>query len=309
MRRVLFSGSLLAAVLAVVFLAPFRFAVTAPALVELKGAHRIYVATSGALVHSVREGDQIAAGQVLAELENPELNRRIVQLTGEVRQLEIRIQNLKSQIPDEQNAASMLVAQERLTDVQRRLSQLQEEYESLTMLAPAAGTVVAPRALPDAVARDAELGRWTETPLAAANVGCFLERGTLFCLVADPAAAQAVLFVDDADVAYIKRRQQVRLTFDEAPGVVLRGEVEEIAQEDVADVPAELAVDQQVAHQVDASGRRRPLRTAYQIRVALDPHDAHLVMGARGRGKVLAPPQTLAQRLVRLIRETFKSPT
>ena len=119
---------------------------------------------------------------------------------------------------------------------------------------------------------------------------------------------EAVLFIDETDAPFVRLGQPVRMRLDTAPGVVISGSIEEIAEQDVQVVPQELAAGQQLASRIDAAGRPRPVRTSYQVRVVLDPHEdeASLVIGARGRGKVLVDPQTLSQRLYRFLRRTLR---
>jgi hypothetical protein len=89
------------------------------------------------------------------------------------------------------------------------------------------------------------------------------------------------------------------------PTEILTGKVVEIAERNIASVPRELVADQALASRVDDSGARRPVRTTYSIRVALDEHDSRLLSGARGRAKIEVDPQPLAQRALRALRRTL----
>jgi putative peptide zinc metalloprotease protein len=149
------------------------------------------------------------------------------------------------------------------------------------------------------------LPMWAGTPLEAENSHCYLERGTLFCLVGDPAKQEAMLFVDETDVQYVRPGHAVRLQLAMHPTAVLTGKVVEIAERNIASVPRELVADQELASRMDDSGARRPMRTTYSVRVKLDQHDLEVLSGARGRAKVAVDPQPLAQRAIRALRRTL----
>jgi putative peptide zinc metalloprotease protein len=132
-----------------------------------------------------------------------------------------------------------------------------------------------------------------------------MERGTLFCLVGDPAKQEAMIFVDETDVQYVRPGQRVRLQLAMYPTAVTTGQVVEIAERNITNVPRELVADQELANRLDDSGTRRPVRTTYSVRVTLDEHDLHMLSGARGRAKITVDPQPLAQRALRAIRRTL----
>jgi hypothetical protein len=147
---------------------------------------------------------------------------------------------------------------------------------------------------------------WTGTPLDAKNARCYLERGTLLCLVGDPARKEAVVFIDETDVQYVRLGQRVRTQFAVAPAAILTGEIVEIAKRNILTVPQELAVDQELANRPDATGSRRPVRTSYSVRIKLDEQaSVPLLTSARGQAKILVEPQSLAERFVRSFRKTF----
>jgi hypothetical protein len=149
------------------------------------------------------------------------------------------------------------------------------------------------------------LPAWVGTAMDGKNALCYLERGTLFCLVGDPVRQEAIVFIDETDVQYVRLGQRVRLQFAIAPAAVLTGRVEEIAKRNILTVPQELAAQQELANRPDSTGSRRPLRTSYSVRVALDEHDISLLTGSRGRAKISVEPQTLAQRLLHTLRRTL----
>jgi putative peptide zinc metalloprotease protein len=300
-----------AALAAVVCLGAFLFVplpcrIRAPAVLEPADAHRIYVATPGTLESVVAAGQPVNAGDVLAQLEDEVLRREILRLSGEEKVAQIRVQNLQFRLADEPDAAAQLqVAEEMFADVREQLRQRKQDEQALTLVAPGGGRVMEPPEVPAKNAAEQNLPMWAGTPLEEENSHCYLERGTLFCLVGDPAKQEAMLFVDETDVHYLRPGHAVRLQLAMHPTTVLTGKVVEIAERNIASVPRELVADQELASRMDDSGARRPMRTTYSVRVKLDEHDLEVLSGARGRAKVAVDPQPLAQRALRALRRTL----
>jgi putative peptide zinc metalloprotease protein len=306
LRTVVTVCSMLAAA-GIVFSLPLPCRVPAPALIEPLEAQRVYVSTPGVLTEAVADGARVEAGQSLARLQNGDLARRIAELTGEHERLLVQVNHLDAIAAIDATAAvELVVTREICADAQQRLNQQRRLEDELTLRAPVSGIVIPPSAVSSASADDRNLPTWTGTPLDPQNINCFLERGTLFCLVGDGAHQEAVLFVDESDVPYVRSGQHVWLHFDVGPAVVISGRIIEIAHGDVEFVPAELAVDMELASRPDATGHDRPLRTTYQVRVRLDEPPNELIrLGMRGRAKIEVDPQTLVRRFYRWLRRTL----
>jgi putative peptide zinc metalloprotease protein len=275
-------------------------------MLEPAEAHRVYVATPGTLESALAAGQPVSAGDVIAQLEDSILRRELLRLSGEEKVAQIRVQNLQVRLADEPDAAAQLqVAEEMLTDVREQLRQRKQDEKALTLVAAAAGLVMEPPEVSAKKSEDQVLPTWSGTPLESENSHCYLERGTLFCLVGDPANQEAVVFVDETDVHFVRLGQSVRLQLAMHPTAVLTGEVSEIAERNITSVPRELSAEQELASRLDESGARRPVRTTYSVRVRLDHHDVHVLSGARGRAKIAVEPQPLAQRALRALRRTL----
>jgi putative peptide zinc metalloprotease protein len=301
------SAALAAAVcLGAFLLVPLPCRIRAPAVLEPAGAHRVYVSTPGALQSAAVAGERVNPGDVIAQLEDEILHREIQRLAGEERVAQIRVNGLQARLADEPDAAAQLqVAEEMLADVREQLRQRKQDEKALALVAPGAGLVMEPPEVALNKADEQNLPTWTGTPLEKENSKCFLERGTLLCLVGDPAKQEAMLFVDETDVQYVRPGQQVRLQLSMYSTNVITGQIVEIAERNITNVPRELVADQELASRLDDSGARRPVRTTYSVRVTLDEHELHMLNGARGRAKIAVDPQPLAQRALRAIRRTL----
>jgi putative peptide zinc metalloprotease protein len=142
--------------------------------------------------------------------------------------------------------------------------------------------------------------------LQAKNLGCHLETGTLFCLVGDPERLEAHLVIDQADMRFVRKGQQVRIKLDQLPGAVLGGTIVDLSKTDVKVAPRELARDSSLSIRVDQQGLPRPAKTSYHARVVMDRHDAALLIGTRGLAKILVDPQPLGLRWYRYVGQVFR---
>jgi putative peptide zinc metalloprotease protein len=307
------------AVAAVLFLlaVPLPYHVVAPALFEPQDARMVYVTVPGRIIEMVTPGEAVREGQVLAWLVNLDVDREIVELSGQCKQQRLQLENDKLRlIDDPQVAAEIPRAESTLADLEARLQQRQRDRESLTLRAPCNGVI-----LPAPIQRDAgyplgggrrQLHAWQGTPLDKRNAGCILEKGALLCVVGPPNSQEALAVVDQEDVNFLGKGQKVRLMVAEAPGQVLTGTVVELADLDLKVVPHELVKGSEIAVRTDEKGVSRPAAPSYQARIAIDPPAADhgymvpaLLAGTRGRAKIAVEPQSLAQRFLRFLQQTF----
>jgi putative peptide zinc metalloprotease protein len=295
--------------LLVLALLPWPCRVAAPAFIEPRDARPVYVVVAGQVVASLRPGEYVAKGREVARLLNLDVRKEVVELTGQRDRQRLQCENLRRRRNDDPAAAAMIpTAEAALADIEERLRQRQRDEESLVLRAPVAGTVMPPPRQSAPPGPAGQLNLWQGTPLDERNRGCHVEIGTLLCLVGAPLPVEALLVIDQSDVALVRQGQRVRIRLEEMPGTVLHGTVVETAKADIKVVPRELVKGVDLPVRLDERGIPRPQATSYQARVALDAADAPLLMGTRGRAKIVVDPQSPAQRLYRYLRRTFQWP-
>jgi putative peptide zinc metalloprotease protein len=305
--RLLARCALVAALVGVGGFVPLPHRVDAPAWIAAQSARSVYVVVPGTLTTAVREGDEVSADALLAQLANLEIDREVEKLAGQVETQRRRIDNLfrRQQAGDAVATAELPTAREALADLKARLAQRRADQGRLTLRSPVAGTVLAPPRKTDRPA-EGELATWTGTPLEERNRGTLLEQGVLVCQIGDPGRQEAVLVIDQADIDFVRVGQQVRLRLNQLSRQFLFGEIVEIAELDMDLVPRELLGEKQLATRTDQAGQVRPLSTGYQARVRLDKHGELLSIGATGLAKVEVERQTLARLLYRYLRRTLR---
>jgi putative peptide zinc metalloprotease protein len=281
--------------------------VTSPLVVQAQDASQVYVPVPGVLreLHA-EEGQLVAEGDVLARLSNEALATEVARLRGEWESQKTRLENLQARRGiDPESQAQIPTAEKMLADLQQRWEKTQREFAKLVLVAPSQGQVLPP---PEVEAKEdresGTLSNWSGTPLDPRNLGCTLETGALFCLIGDASTVEAVLYIDQSDVEFVREGQSVRLKFDALPGKVLDGEVVELARRDTKVAPRELA-QQVLPVEVDADGVAHPIDATYQARVRLHDNGEPLPLSSRGQAKIQVASQPLAKRLLRYLNETF----
>lgn len=303
----------LAALLAFFFWVPLPYHVMASLEVQARDPGTVYVDEPGQLDQlRVRPRQQVAEGDVLAELASVDLDIDIAKLEAELKQYDVELSALvRRSIQDPQARARIPEITKSLESAKKQLDEKLVDKKKLTLVAPVAGTVLPPPWTPRHDDPEGPLPSWSGTPLDRENAGAFLEEGVLFCQIGDPKHLEAILIVDQADIEFVRKGQQVKLKIDSRPHDTMRGLIEEVSQSDMKIASRRMSTKSQgeLATTTDpVTGIERPQSTSYQAKVPLDDPEGLLQIGLRGRAKVYMDRphwQTLGQRVWRLITRTF----
>ncbi|MGE0606827.1 MAG: HlyD family efflux transporter periplasmic adaptor subunit [Pirellulales bacterium] len=302
------SGSL--AFVAVVLLAiPLPHRVHCPLALQPRDAASVFVKIPGEITElRVRPGQVVAAGETLAQLENIDLELEAATIRRKRDRQRVLLENARRiRFLDEKAAGQLPELAKSVASLSGQLDRKQADLDQLTLAAPLSGTVLPPPSQSKSRAADGELPTWSGTPLERRNMHCSLSPGSLLCQIGDPSRFWADLVIDQADIEYVQLEQSVVLLFDELPGVVFRGTVEEIARRDLQATPQQLSnkTGGNLASKSDAGGRERPMNASFQARVAIDDPEQHLRIGCRGRASIHVSSQSLGQAAWRWWQRTF----
>ncbi len=283
---------------------PLPHRVRAPAVFEPQIFQPLYVTAPGRIQAAVTAGQRVAAGEVIVQLENPELHHRAAELATERKRLEMRLQALEARRGmDPRIVAQIPATRQACSDFQRRWERAQEDADRLSIRAEHAGIVLAPPARPAEPQGEEQLGTWSGTPLDPENRGAWLEPGTPVAVVAPAHELVAVAVVEQYDLPALEVGQQVHLRLVCDPGRVRHGRVIEIARRPLDEAPLQLAAAGEVL--VSEAPTNEPLVPSYQVRIELLEPSDDLLPGARARCRIIAPPRSCAQRLYAFFRRTF----
>ena len=299
-------GSLAMLVIAIIFLTPLPSRVKVPVVLEPAASKRIYATSPGTVTSALKIGQPVRAGQPVVQLSNEVLQQHVADLRTQKNQLAAQLQNLKRQsITDPASGIQIPTTEEKLRVITEQWKQKVREQDDLTLTSPISG-VVLPAPAREVGMTDRQLPTWSGSPLDPENQGCYVESETLLCLIGDENQRQAVLVIDQSEIAMIKTAQRVEIQLDQWPAQMLWGTIEEIGELDLEIAPRELLLHADLPVWIDADGLPRPLTTTYRARVALDQHPQNLLLNASGYAKVYISDQSLARRLIRFLSRSFR---
>jgi RND family efflux transporter MFP subunit len=191
-----------AALLILLFAVPWRLRVAGAARI-LPGRRAAVTAGVDGTVLSVmrREGDKVAAGDIIATLD-PETYRSAVADARSAFQI---ADSDVAKFQEAGDSAAMFEAASRRDEMKARLAFEEDRFERTSLRAPVAGTIVTPR--------------------IEERVGQLLTRGTELCVVADLGTVLAEVAIPDMDASLVRRGQAVAVKLNPYPTKIFRGTI------------------------------------------------------------------------------------
>jgi putative peptide zinc metalloprotease protein len=223
----------------------------------------------------VRQGDFVKEGQILAELDNPELsaNRAVL-----MQEYALAGGNLRTDILKGDFEAAAQAVQERKR-LQEELTMASNQTSDLQIRAPFDGTVT--------------------TPLSEQKVGESVAAGDSICQLADRRTMKARVLVRDLELQDVSTGAKARLKVLPYPFRTYTGQVVQI-------LPA-AALDRPVAHQEQLERLGQTLTNYFGVTVDFPNPDGTLIEGMTGTAKISGPSYPLAWQFGRAAWRWLKS--
>lgn len=276
-------GSLIALILFAVFVPLPSYTVT-EGVVWVPESARIYAGSDGLMITVVRKtGDRVQAGEVVAQLDNPELESSVMALTARVQELDLRYREAAAETRDE----LAILAEEydrsvaELTDAQQRL-------DGLVLVAPENGTL----ALEE---RNGLRGR-------------FMPRGSVvgYVIAGREVLMRVVVSQDDIDQVR-QHTKEVQVRFASNPGKVISvRQVREVPEAKRQLPSAALSLEGGGVHALDPAGQQelRSIEPLFQFEVAA-PAQSGWRVGERVYVRFVHTAEPLWGRVRRVVRRVF----
>ena len=285
---------------------PIPWHIVSTAYIEPHQVQHIYSAVPGTVTEIlVQPGDFVSKGMPLMQLTNREKEDRYRELISER-----DVQTVKASTYHAlDDVAQKQLALEALTTINEQIADFEQQLESLTIIAPCDGRVVAAESiepLRTEVMKE-RLGAWHGHPLEARNLGATLPERTHVLSIAPNESFQAVLFVDQANRNDVWDGQEVEVRLEHMLDQSYFGNIESISDRHLEFAPAVVSTKMggDLPTVTDSDGRERLSSRVYQALVLLDDDVELLRSGLRGQARVSVPTRTVAQWIWRYVTRTF----
>ncbi|MDO4630220.1 MAG: hemolysin D [Planctomycetia bacterium] len=309
-KKLRFYLSLLAVcgLISFVFFAKLPFRIFVPVEIQYDQGDTVYVLIPGTLMEIHAEpGDYVKKGQLIAVLQDTDLDQRIMELKREEQRLAAQLAYLPALSRQDPTAEAQIpIVQKALDSARKELEQKVYDKERLKIVASRDGVLVqAP--LVKKIERDGLLPNWDGTPFQQRNLGAFMRTGDAFCIIGDPLKMKATLVVTQSQKNFIQKGQRVDINLNECPFHTFTGETTDLATEELKAVSPRLSNKNkgEVSTMTEQDGTEKPQITSYKVDVPLDNSDGLMAVGLTGQAKIYAAPQTIAFRIWRIITETI----
>jgi putative peptide zinc metalloprotease protein len=303
--------AVLAVVAAAILFIPLPYRIICPLEIKASKAESVYVVVEGDLNKvNVKAGDQIAAGETIAQLVNQDLDLRYEELVGKRDYLieERRVLYQQDRVEGGGSAGHRIEAIEKsLAAVNEQLKLMEFDRARLTLVAKVGGTVIAAPSEMTKPHADVQLESWTGSTLDPKNLGATLPSGQLFCQIGDPQKMDAAILIEQGEMDFVKPGQEVEVKLDSLPGTTFETEITRFSYEKLLYAPKQLSnkANGEIETVTDETGAEKPINTLYQAKALIIDDTGVVRPGMVGRAKIHAGYQTLGQRFWRFITRTF----
>jgi putative peptide zinc metalloprotease protein len=258
----------------------------------------------------IRPGSEVAAGQVLAELENLDLALELEQNRGALlevqhkRELAQRAANVDT-LSNIDYLREISALNSEAEELRKRIVLLQSRIGALRITSPIAGSVVATPML-ETLPGEVDLPLVDRQPVVSgAQVGYTLSRGERLCEVADFTNWRAVILLQENQIDFVHVDQAVRIRLHSAADKTIEAKVGFVGVSD------RLTMRQQREETIDTMQQRIRVpdlvselvarmyqeEIQYFAEAVVDPKGLPLKVGIDGQCRLYAGNRSLAARL------------
>ena len=305
-RRAAGGFSVLAVVLILLLAVPLPYSVEAPFTVSPGVSMPVFVLEEGSIQPKVSLGQHVLADDVIAVLENSELDFEVARAEGELHLAKTRVVALSTQRSSSTEAANALPSALRAVQSREsRLAALRQKQNDLTIISPVAGTVFPPRNKPHLPAQHGQDSAWFGQPLCLQNRSAWMASPTLLCWVGQPEDLRAFCLLTQQNIELIDDDASATLTFASLPASPLTGRVSQRKTIPESTVDRELVTNRMIA--VTNTATNRPGETLFGVYIALDSSSAETMppLYSTGYASIRCAPESLARRAWRFVCHTF----
>ena len=179
----------------------------------------------------------------------------------------------------------------------------------LQVSASVSGVLVPPSYSAPQESENGELPTWFGYPSEKRNVGCYLTSSTVIGrIVPNQTQLEAILVVDQNDIEFVSRGQEVELFIDTVPWKTIDAVVGSISTTKLKSLPKSLSsrFGGDVIVSQNSRGEEAPQSASFQVSVPFDDQQRIVLDGCTGHAKIRSGTRTVGNRIWRLVQQTFR---
>lgn len=295
-------AAFLGCILALLFV-PLPYSVHAPFSLEPGTCKPVYVTVPGRLIDSHEPLTSIAKNQIVANLNNPQITLALEQSKSGLEQRSLHLENLqKFRSFSDAASSSIPVAKESLKIARERFEAEQQRSSRLSVRSPVDGTLYPARNLPAQNQRQ-QIRLWNGSILDETNRAAWVVEQTLLGWIGDESDFEAVVYVPQEQMAFIRSSAETDLVFLSAANDRCKGKIVEIGNETVQEAPRELFHNSLLSAD-PTLGQFHPNDTLYRVRISLTNGSAGPLYST-GMANIQCRPMSLFHRFWRALSHAF----
>ena len=287
---------------------PMPTSTIARGYLEPNNFSRLFAKRDAVFVQSATNGQQMLPGQKLFQLESFDLNLDILKTEGEVQLAEVRVVQLQSRLANDPDSAQQIIeTEQKLSGLERRLSELKTERTKLTVQAENHGVFLNPLNQHGQRSFTAK-SEFPRVDLQSKVLDrAHADRGELVGWIGDDDRWVVNALIAEHAVQKISIGSRALIRLDQHPGRTFEGSVKTISPESITHTPKALAGDSlfnsyKISGEEMASSRTLglemlPEETVYSVAIDLDQVDRKVLAFGLASVKIETQSRTIANQL------------
>ena len=302
---------------------PFPHYLRCPLVMVPQQMETVYIQESGSLQElNVKTGDVVESWDVLAKLQNVDLDLALTAAQGELDAREAEQEVLLASGANANQVAALNRLAGLAADIRRAkkyVADLKERADALEIRSEIAGTVLETPFR--ASANDTEIPLLDpQAILSGLNSNLSIDRGERLCEIADLTQWHAIVLISEEQINLASKDQQVKLRLFSDPGKTLESSVESLGVADQS-IAREIKNDASIMTTPQAGNLQDGLPDLvtemvsavnhsdiqYFARVPVDPGQSALKIGLGGQARLFSGYRSLGSRMWRWFNQNFRS--
>lgn len=264
----------------------------------------------------VKPGDSVSKGDIIGRLRSLDLDLQAEELRGKVAEAKSELLNIdRVRFVSVESATNRTRLEQALIADKKKLAEIEQLVNSLTLVAPNSGQVLPQWQNKQAEFEPDELSRWYGETLRNENLNQPFTRGQTVCQIGEVSELRARLIIDQYDISRLHEGQAVKLMLDSHTGQVISGELESVSKKDAdgLDPKYALAFGGTVESREPVTTKNltqdiqiKSARPVFEGIVTLDKQLADLSPGQQGKARIRVGSSPLGTKFVRFMFRTFR---